>query len=45
MSVKDHEDYLFKIVKRTLEWAEAKATPEEVAYLVMSELLDIPLPK
>ena len=39
-----HEDFLFKLVKRTLDWANVDYTDEEIADLVMLELLEYKLP-
>lgn len=39
--MKNEEEYLFKIARRVLEWVEADYTEEELADLVMGELLDI----
>lgn len=38
---KTEEDYLFKVVNKVLNWAEVKATPEEVANLVMLDIINI----
>jgi len=38
---KGKEEYLFKVCKRTLEWAEVDYTQEELANLVMQELIEI----
>jgi len=35
-----HEEYLTKIVNRVVEWLEGEATDEEIAKLVMTELID-----
>ena len=35
------EQKIYKIVKRVLEWAEVKATEEEIADLIMLELVNI----
>jgi len=37
---KRNEDYLIKIVNRVVEWLEEEATDEEIAKLVMTELID-----
>jgi len=37
---KMHEEYLTKIVNRVVEWLEGEATDEEIAKLVMTELID-----
>ena len=38
---KEEEDYLFKVAKRILEWREVKYTKEELATLLMNELVNI----
>jgi len=38
---KRQECYCFNIARRTLDWAEAEYTEEELADLVMQELLNI----
>lgn len=35
------EEYLFKVVGKVLEWAEVQADPEDVADLVMLELVNL----
>lgn len=45
METKQHEDYLFKIARRVLQWNESHYKEEELADLVMQELLDLPLPQ
>lgn len=35
------EEYLFKVAEKTLKWAKVSYTKEELADLVMLELLDI----
>ena len=37
---KRNEDYLIKIVNRVVEWLDVEATDEEIAKLVMTELID-----
>jgi len=43
MSDRKLEDYLFKIVKRTLDWAEVEYEKYEVADLVMLDLINEPI--
>ena len=35
------EEYLFKIARRTLEWGEVEYCEEELADLVMLELINV----
>jgi hypothetical protein len=35
------EKYLFKIVNKVLQWAQVKASKEEIADLIMLDLLNI----
>ena len=40
MTTKEQEEYLFKIAKRILKWAEVKYKPSELADLIMLELIN-----
>ena len=40
----EHEDYMFKIAKEVLEWADVDYTDEELADLVMLNLIEYKLP-